>query len=213
MIYNDVISVAQVGLRDRQGANWNKVADLLPLLEMMVQSVITILANQNPEMVWVSTSLSLNPTTGYGPYYVESGGTPIDFKYIARMESDQRTEIQRGSRASSDHAIAGGRPTRYWTESYGNTKIFFNISPDDTYVYPVWYVPIVSRNVSIDANIPLPPMFFETLVFWLIRLAGNIDEYITSAEESMISILTPVVNSILDARVSTLDVEVENLGF
>jgi len=214
MTYQQIINTAQVSLRDKQGANWDATTDLLPLLEIIVQVMRTIMGNTNPEMIWVETTITLDSTTGYGPYYI-GGIAPIDFKSIARMESDQHSTVERGSREKSKHNTSNGRPDEYWLEGFNNTKIYFNrgIPAGSSYVYHVWYIPIVSRAVVIGDTLAMPDYFYETLVFWLVKLAGNMDEYITESEDSLLTAFTPVVSSILDSRAGELQVEVDKLGF
>lgn len=196
--YQQVIDDADIKLRNVDKQNWD--ADIgLSLLNDAIQYLLHAAAFRDPDQYATSYTIPLLVATGYGPYDL-----PAAFKHEVRILDDQTQPkpIVKINKVDSKHGSGSGRPSGYWLQGRNPTKIYFNMQLDVNRNFTLEYIAVIARQSSAGLGnyVPLEPYFFEVLVQWLVKFAGDMDEYLTMTEAEKIKLMNSMISGIVARR-------------
>lgn len=179
---------AGVLLRDPAGVNWPS-ATMISIMQEGIRLIRQILQRENPDFWSAPFTVDLTAASANGPYAV-----PNDFSYLVSIQDINKTDLNPVRRESVDPTVASGPPRGYWIEGYEeNSKIFFDMTPDQDYTYPGRYMPKLVNIVNIGDNVPLPDFAYDVLKTWTVKVAFQMDEYLTMDEDQKLGILMPIL--------------------
>ena len=209
--YQQVIDDANVKLKNTGGQQWD-ATQLLSLLNDAVQLAAHAAAILDPEQFASMFDIGLSVASGYGPYSL-----PDDFKYDMMIENDLTPPkpIDKINRSKSRHASGSGRPQGYWLQGRAPVNAYFDLAPADSYTYKLYYIPVIARQTSdgLTEYVPLEAYFFEPLVTWLVKFAGEMEEYITTTEDQKLAAMMQSLRSIIVQRSNPLVLNVRGCGW
>ena len=207
--YKNILDDARIPLRDASGSRLID-AKLLQLLNRVVIIAYRHAAKVFPDMFTETYSIPLTTTTGYGPYNLPADmESPVDI-YDDRTQPKPLTKT---SRSQALYTQSSMQPSEYWLEGHSPFRCYFSTAPDQDRTYTLYYIPIIARVTDSAMELPLPDLFFDMLVEMLVKFAGSVDEYITSDEDSFLTIITAAVDSILLELKPKIELELEGYGF
>lgn len=196
--YQQVIDDANVKLKNQTYQNWEATV-LLSVLNDAVQLAVHAAALRDPDQYASESNLALTVLGGNGPY-----NCPTDMKFDLWIRDDQTTpkKITKINPEDTRHHEGTGRPQGYWIKGRGPAKVYFDLTPDQSRTFVLTYIPAIARAASADlaTYVPLDAPFFEPLVQWVTKFAGDIDEYNTMTEGEKIVLMTNMVQSIVARR-------------
>ena len=213
--YQQVIDDANVKLRNADGQQWDATV-MLSLLNDAIQLALHAASLLDPEQYATTYDIPLTVAGGYGPYDL-----PADFKMDLFIENDLATanpadrRIAKINRWKSRHGSGSGRPAGYWLQGRAPVRVYFDLAPDADRTFTLFYIPFVARQSSAGMGnyVPLDGAFFEPLVQYLIKFAGDMDEYMTMTEDAKIAQMSGVVSRMLSVRSNPIFLSITGVGF
>lgn len=204
--YNDIKTDALIDLKGQSKAAYKDTL-VNKIVNDAVQLARKVIAASCPSMIWQSKAIGLVAGNS-GPYEISS-----DFESPVMLLDENNREVDMSYRGEFNVPQRKGKPDGFWIEGHSPANIYVNATPNKAYAWTLYYIATIARVVDFDSYVPLPALCREALAEWVVKWAGQSQEYDTTDEDVKLKMMHGMLSDILRSRRPKIAFSVSGVDF